>query len=66
LTFSAKNSNKNFCLPGGINMGELIESALHSTPQGLVGVGLIGVYFVIILASAAWRIRRGEHLARHH
>lgn len=43
---------------------ELFENAMHSTPQGFVGVGLIFVYFVIILGSALMRIKRGDHV--HH
>lgn len=47
-------------------LGELITSASHSTPQGLVGVGLIAIYFVIILGTAVMRIKRGDHLDQHH
>ena len=43
---------------------ELIENAMHSSPQAFFGVGLIGVYFTVILATAAYRIWKGEHL--HH
>lgn len=45
---------------------ELVETAQHSTPQGLVGVGLIFFYFLVILLSACWRIKRGEHLGHGH
>lgn len=44
---------------------ELFNNALHSTAQGFVGVGLISVYFVLILATSIMRIRRGEHMGRH-
>ena len=43
---------------------QLIESAMHSTPQGFVGVGLIFVYFVIMMCSIVYRIRKGDHM-RH-
>ena len=43
---------------------ELIHNALHSTPQGFLGVSLIGVYFVVIVATAVYRIKQGDHL--HH
>lgn len=46
-------------------ISELISGMMHSTPQGFVGVGLIFIYFVIILAAAGMRIRRGEHLSHH-
>lgn len=46
-------------------ISELISGMMSATPQGFVGVGLIFIYFVIILASAAMRIRRGEHLSHH-
>ena len=44
---------------------ELAESAQHASLQGMVGVGLIFFYFLLILGVALWRIRRGEHLAHH-
>ena len=43
---------------------ELVCNALHSTPQAFLGVSLIGVYFVVIVAVAVYRIRQGDHL-RH-
>ena len=43
---------------------ELVNNALHSTPQGFLGVSLIGVYFVVIVATAVYRIRKAEHM--HH
>ena len=43
---------------------QLIESAMHSTPQGFVGVGLIFVYFVIMMCAIVYRIRKGDHM-RH-
>jgi hypothetical protein len=46
-------------------LDELVESAQHSTSQGVVGVGLIFFYFLVILLSAVWRIKRGEHLSHH-
>ena len=42
----------------------LIESAMHSTPQGFVGVSLIFVYFCVIVATAFYRIKKGDHM--HH
>ena len=45
--------------------GELFDNVLHSTAQGFIGVGLISVYFVLILAAAVMRIRRGEHMGQH-
>lgn len=43
-------------------LGELVTNALHSTPQGFVGVTLIVLYFCFIVATALWRIKKGEHL----
>ena len=40
----------------------LIESAMHSTPQGFVGVGLIFVYFVIMMCAIVYRIRKGDQM----
>ncbi|AEL79448.1 hypothetical protein Dde_4042 [Oleidesulfovibrio alaskensis G20] len=41
---------------------ELFHNMMHSTPQGFVGVSLIFIYFAIILYTAFYRIRKGEHL----
>ena len=41
---------------------ELVYNALHSTPQGFLGVSLIGVYFVTIVVTAAYRIKQGDHM----
>ena len=43
---------------------ELIDNAMHSTSQGFVGVSLIFVYFCFIVATAFYRIKKGEHM--HH
>ena len=44
------------------SMAELITSALHSTPQGFVGVGCIFIYFAVMIAAIIYRVRRGEHV----
>ncbi len=41
---------------------ELISNAMHSTPQGFVGVTLIFLYFCLIVATAFYRIRKGDHM----
>ena len=41
---------------------ELINNAMHSTPQGFLGVGLIFFYFVLIVGAAAMRIMKAEHM----
>ncbi len=43
-------------------MGELITSAMHSTPQGFVGVGCIFIYFAVMIAAIIYRVKRGEHV----
>jgi hypothetical protein len=45
-------------------LNELIESAMHSSPQGFVGVSLIAIYFCVIVATAFYRIGKGDHM--HH
>lgn len=45
-------------------VAELFENMMHSTPQGFVGVSLIFIYFVIIVSTAFYRIKKGDHL--HH
>lgn len=47
-------------------ISELIENAMHSSPQGFVGVSLIGIYFCVIVATAFYRISKGDHLGGHH
>ena len=44
------------------SMGELITSAMHSTPQGFVGVGCIFIYFIVMICAIIYRVRRGEHV----
>lgn len=39
---------------------ELVSNAMHSTPQGFVGVSLIFVYFCVIVATAFYRIKKGD------
>ena len=46
-------------------LAELWHNMMHSTPQGVVGVGLIGIYFVVIVSTAFYRIKKGEHLDHH-
>lgn len=43
-------------------LSELVSNAMHSTPQGFVGVLLIFLYFCLIVGTACMRIKRGEHL----
>ncbi len=45
---------------------ELVENALHSTPQGFVGVSLIFFYFALIVCTAIYRSKKGDHLEHHH
>lgn len=46
-------------------LAELWSNMMHSTPQGFVGVGLIGVYFVVIVSVALYRVKKGDHLDHH-
>ena len=46
-------------------VSELVGSMMHATPQGFVGVSLIFIYFVIMMAAVALRIKRGDHVAHH-
>ena len=45
-------------------MNELLQNAMHSTPAGFVGVTLIFAYFVLIVCTAFYRIKQGDHM-RH-
>lgn len=45
-------------------MWNIFVSKLSSSPDAIVGVGLIGIYFAWIICMAAYRIKRGEHM--HH
>lgn len=42
-------------------IGELISNAMHSTPQGFLGVSLIGIYFCVIVGTALYRIKNSGH-----
>ena len=46
-------------------LSELFADMMKSTPQGFVGVGLIAVYFVIILGTAVTRIVKADHMDHH-
>ncbi len=43
-------------------MNELFESVMQSTPQGFVGVGLILIYFTVMVSTIIYRIKKGEHV----
>jgi len=43
-------------------MSELLQNVMHSTPAGFVGVSLIFAYFVLIVITACYRIKQGEHM----
>ncbi len=43
---------------------DLIVNALHSSFAAYVGVGAIFVYFVVIIATALYRIKKADHM--HH
>ncbi len=45
-------------------LAELIHTAMQSTLQGFIGVGLIFFYFVVMICAIAYRIKKGEHV--HH
>ncbi len=45
-------------------MWSLFVSKLSFSPDAVVGVSLIGIYFAFIVTSAIRRIRAGEHM--HH
>ncbi len=45
-------------------LSELISNAMHSSPQGFVGVTLIFLYFCLIVGTSFMRIRKGDHM-RH-
>lgn len=46
-------------------ISELVGSMSHATPQGFVGVGLIFIYFAVMMGGVAYRIKRGEHISHH-
>ena len=45
-------------------LSHLFESAMHSTPQGFVGVGIIFIYFIVMMSAIIYRIKKGDHM--HH
>ncbi|MDL2306759.1 hypothetical protein LJC48_01835 [Desulfovibrio sp. OttesenSCG-928-C06] len=46
-------------------LSELFADMMNSTPQGFVGVGLIVIYFGIILGTAIVRIVKADHMTHH-
>lgn len=47
-----------------IHMWHYFAERVSLAPDAVVGVGLIGIYFVWILGMAFMRIRNGDHM--HH
>ena len=45
-------------------MWNIFVEHLSFAPDAVVGVSLRGIYFVVIVATAFMRIKRGEHM--HH
>lgn len=45
-------------------MGHIFVSHLSTSPDAIVGVGLIFVYFVWMVGMAFMRISKGDHM--HH
>ena len=45
-------------------MWHIFVSKLSFAPDAVIGVGLIGIYFVWIVCMALCRIKQGDHL--HH
>jgi hypothetical protein len=45
-------------------MWELFVSRLSFSPDAVVGVSLIGIYFVWMISMALMRIKKGDHM--HH
>lgn len=43
-------------------LNELVSNAMHSTPQGFVGVTLIFLYFCLIVGTAFYRIKQSDHM----
>ncbi len=42
-------------------ISELVTNAMHSTPQGFLGVSLIFVYLAGIVGTALYRIKTTGH-----
>lgn len=38
------------------------NSVAHATAQGYVGVAIIFIYFAVMLAAIAFRIKKGDHM----
>ena len=45
-------------------LSELFHSAMHSSAQGFVGVGIIWIYFIAMLCAIVYRVVKGDHV--HH
>lgn len=45
-------------------MSHIFLSKLSFAPDAVIGVGLIGIYFVWVLCMALCRIKQGDHM--HH
>jgi len=45
--------------------GRLMDSIMHASLQGWVGVSLIFIYFAIMISLIAYRIKKGDHVNHH-
>ena len=43
-------------------VSELLTNMGHSTPQGFLGVIAIFIYMALIVGTAMYRIKKGDHL----
>ncbi len=46
----------------GLAMWNIFVSKLSFAPEAVVGVGLIGIYFVYIVGTALLRIKNADHM----
>ena len=46
-------------------IGKLIDNMMHASLQGWVGVGLIFIYFAVMITIIAHRIKKGDHISHH-
>lgn len=46
-------------------IAELFTNMMHSTTRGFIGVTFIFCYMAWILATALYRVKKGDHLGHH-
>ena len=49
----------------GEMISRLFQDIAQGSPSAFLGMGLVGIYFIIILGTAVCRIKKSDHMKGH-